>query len=90
MPTYLKITTANEGRAGAMERAAARLLDEYLAAAARAGDRAAVALFYLEDFSIAEVAAAMDVKAGTVKTRLMHARTRLRAALTGGDDDGRT
>jgi RNA polymerase sigma-70 factor (ECF subfamily) len=45
--------------------------------------RAAVALFYLEDFSVAEVAAAMNVPAGTVKTRLMHARTKLRAALKG-------
>ena len=50
--------------------------------------RAAVALFYLEDFSVAEIAAAMDVPAGTVKTRLMHARIRLRAALTGENDNG--
>lgn len=45
--------------------------------------RAAVALFYLEDLSIAEVAVALDVPAGTVKTRLMHARRKLRAALEG-------
>jgi RNA polymerase sigma-70 factor (ECF subfamily) len=45
--------------------------------------RAAIALFYLEDMSVAEVAVALAVPAGTVKTRLMHARHRLRAALEG-------
>lgn len=47
--------------------------------------RAAVALFYLEEFSVAEIAAALNVPAGTVKTRLMHARRKLRAALERGD-----
>lgn len=47
--------------------------------------RAAIALFYFEDMSIAEVAVALDVPAGTVKTRLMHARRKLRAVL-GGDE----
>ena len=45
--------------------------------------RAAIALFYLEEMSVAEVAVALDVPAGTVKTRLMHARRKLRAALEG-------
>lgn len=45
--------------------------------------RAAIALFYLEDMSVAEVAVALNVPAGTVKTRLMHARRKLRAALEG-------
>lgn len=45
--------------------------------------RAAIALFYFEDMSVAEVAVALDVPAGTVKTRLMHARRKLRAALEG-------
>lgn len=40
--------------------------------------RAAVALFYLEDFSVAEVAAALRVPVGTVKSRLHHARGALR------------
>ena len=44
---------------------------------------AAIALFHLEDMSVAEVAVALDVPAGTVKTRLMHARRKLRAALEG-------
>ena len=46
-----------------------------------AEQRAAIALFYLEDLSIAEIAAALGVPAGTVKTRLMAARGRLRFAL---------
>jgi len=45
--------------------------------------RSAIGLFYLEEMSVAEVAVALDVPAGTVKTRLMHARRRLRAALEG-------
>jgi len=48
--------------------------------------RSAIALFYLEEMSVAEVAVALDVPAGTVKTRLMHARRKLRAALEGEDD----
>ncbi|MFN0023802.1 MAG: RNA polymerase sigma factor [Parvularculaceae bacterium] len=48
--------------------------------------RAAIALFYLEDMSIAEIAAALDVPAGTVKTRLMAARDKLKVAL--GSDEG--
>jgi len=45
--------------------------------------RAAIGLFYLEDLGVAEVAIALNVPAGTVKTRLMHARRKLRAALEG-------
>lgn len=51
--------------------------------------RATLALFYLEGLSVAEVAAALDIPPGTVKTRLMHARNTLRALMT-GDDHGRT
>jgi RNA polymerase sigma factor (sigma-70 family) len=47
--------------------------------------RAAIALFHLEEMSVAEVAVALDVPAGTVKTRLMHARRKLRAALEGDE-----
>jgi RNA polymerase sigma factor (sigma-70 family) len=49
---------------------------------------AAIALFYLEDFSIAEIAAALNIPVGTVKTRLMHARRKLRDALEGGTENG--
>lgn len=47
---------------------------------------ATVALFYLGEMSVAEVAMAMDVPVGTVKTRLMHARAKLRAMLEGASD----
>ena len=47
--------------------------------------RAAIALFHLEELSVAEVAVALDVPVGTVKTRLMNARRRLRAALEGDE-----
>ena len=49
--------------------------------------RAALALFHFEDLSIPEIAVALDVPAGTIKTRLMHARRRLRAVLEGDDHD---
>lgn len=52
-------------------------------AALPAEQRATVSLFHLEEMSVAEVAVALDVPAGTVKTRLMHARQKLRAALEG-------
>ncbi len=48
-----------------------------------APQRAALALFYTEDLSVAEIAIALDVPPGTVKTRLMHARRKVRALLEG-------
>lgn len=48
---------------------------------------ATLALFYLEDMRVAEVAIALDVPPGTVKTRLMHARQKLRAILEGEDHE---
>lgn len=45
--------------------------------------RSAVALFHFEEMSVAEVAVALDVPTGTVKTRLMHARRKLRLAMEG-------
>lgn len=45
--------------------------------------RAALSLFHLEDLSVAEISVALDVPPGTVKTRLMHARRKLRARLEG-------
>lgn len=47
------------------------------------GQRAALALHYLEGLGIAEIAIALDVPPGTVKTRLMHARNKVRAFLEG-------
>ena len=49
--------------------------------------RAAIALFHFEGLGVAEIAVALDVPAGTVKTRLMHARRTLRALLQGDDHD---
>ncbi|MCJ8191842.1 RNA polymerase sigma factor [Sphingomicrobium aestuariivivum] len=45
--------------------------------------QAALRLFYFEDMRVAEIAVALDVPPGTVKTRLMHGRAALRAALEG-------
>lgn len=52
-----------------------------------APQRAALALFYTEDLSVAEIAIALDVPPGTVKTRLMHARRKVRALLEGCSDE---
>jgi RNA polymerase sigma factor (sigma-70 family) len=49
--------------------------------------RAAIALFHFEGLSVAETAVALDAPVGTVKTRLMHARRKLRAALEGDRHD---
>jgi RNA polymerase sigma factor (sigma-70 family) len=60
-------------------------LDRVLAAmqSLPASQRAALALFHLEHLSVGEIALALDVAPGTVKTRLMHARRRIRAQLEG-------
>lgn len=52
-----------------------------------AGQRAALALHHLEQLSVAEIAIALDVPPGTVKTRLMHARRKLRALLGGPENE---
>lgn len=52
-------------------------------AALAPGHRAAVALHYFEGLSIAETAVALGIPAGTVKTRLLHARARLKTRLEG-------
>ena len=53
------------------------------------GQAAVVALFYLEEMRVAEVAVAMDLPIGTIKTRLMHARAWLRDELE-RKHDGKT
>lgn len=44
---------------------------------------AALGLFYLEGLRVAEIAIALETPPGTIKTRLMHARRKLRAQLEG-------
>ena len=70
-------TPPEEGDAPAMARLRAAV------AALPPGQRAVIGLFYLEDLGVAEAAIALNVPAGTVKTRLMHARRKLRAVLEG-------
>jgi RNA polymerase sigma factor (sigma-70 family) len=50
-------------------------------AALEPGRRALMSLFYVEGLSVAEIARVLGVPAGTVKSRLHHARERVRAAL---------
>jgi RNA polymerase sigma-70 factor, ECF subfamily len=50
-------------------------------------ERQALALFYLEEMKLSEIAAILDVPIGTVKSRLNRARGRLREQMTGEDDD---
>ncbi len=48
-----------------------------------APQRTALALFYIEELNVAEISVATDVPPGTVKTRLMHARRKVRELLEG-------
>lgn len=45
--------------------------------------RAAIALFYRDGLSVAEIAIALNTPAGTIKTRLFHARNKLRQHFEG-------
>lgn len=50
------------------------------------GHRAAVALHYFEGLTVAETAVALNIPVGTAKTRLMHARAKLRAFYEGDEE----
>lgn len=54
-------------------------------AALPSDQRTAIALFYAEGFSIGEIAEAIRIPEGTVKTRLFHARRALRRQLEGDE-----
>lgn len=54
-------------------------------AALPAEQRLAAQLFFVERLSLAEIAEVQQVPAGTAKSRLFHARRRLKAALSGDD-----
>jgi RNA polymerase sigma factor (sigma-70 family) len=43
--------------------------------------RALLAMFYIEGLSVAEIARVLEIPSGTVKSRLFHAREKLRAAM---------
>lgn len=63
-----------------------RVMDLRRAMAALPPDqRAAVALFYVDGFSVGEIAEALRIPEGTVKTRLFHARRTLRRQLEGDE-----
>lgn len=85
---YANETDGNVQSADSIERSADERAVRVAIDALPKDQRAAIALFYLQDLSVAEIAAALEVPAGTIKTRLMHARRKLRAALEGGLSDG--
>ena len=49
-------------------------------------ERLAVTLYYVEDYSIGEVAAVMEIAAGTVRATLAQARKKLAVALAAQED----
>ncbi|MBO6768031.1 MAG: sigma-70 family RNA polymerase sigma factor [Erythrobacter sp.] len=72
------------------EPAVASMADEALAireafAALPADQRLAAQLFFVEGLTLAEIAEVQEVPVGTAKTRLFHARRKLKAALIGDD-----
>lgn len=71
---------ADEGQARTEARADLAAVSDAIAALPPE-QRSAIALYHLEDMSVAEIAIALSIPAGTVKTRLMHARRKIRAAL---------
>jgi RNA polymerase sigma-70 factor (ECF subfamily) len=70
-----------------MSRAQARAAIDSALRTLSADQRAAVELTYFHGFSYPEIAQIVDCPTDTVKTRMFHARRRLRAAFAGGLDD---
>ena len=77
-----EVPVAGAGDAHADERIA-RLRRAFRTLAAP--DRLLVTLYYVDGYSVAEIAMILGVPAGTVKSRLFHARQRLRAGLEVSD-----
>lgn len=59
-------------------------------AALPSGERTAAILYYRQDMSVREIASALGVTSGTVKTLLFRARARLRRAIAGTAADKET
>ena len=49
-------------------------------------ERLAITLYYVEDYSVGEVAAVMEIAAGTVRATLAQARQKLAVALASQED----
>ena len=77
-------TTADDALSRVDSAAAHRDLARALAALAQ-GDREVLLMIAWADLSYAEVAAALGIPVGTVRSRLNRARTRIRAALGGSN-----
>ena len=80
----------NHEAAGEVEQSLPAVADERLAidqafAALSPDQRLAAQLHFVEGLTLAEIAAVQDVPLGTAKTRLFHARQKLKAALEGDD-----
>jgi RNA polymerase sigma-70 factor (ECF subfamily) len=69
-------TSADTSRAEAIQRVRASL------GALEPGQRQILAWFYLDGMSLSEIAAALSIPEGTVKSRLFYARQALRACVT--------
>lgn len=67
-------STADVGRSHDLRTAIAKLPDQ---------QRAVIGLYYLEGFNVAEIAEAVGISEGTVKSRLYHARLMLRRHFSG-------
>ncbi len=70
-----------------MSLAQARAAIDVALRALSADQRAAMELTYFHGFSYPEIAQIVECPTDTVKTRMFHARRRLKAALPGGLDD---
>lgn len=86
LKTMTEEPSAREPDGDATEKMSDRQLLHKVLAGLSPEQRTAVAMFYLQDLSVAEIAVSLDIPAGTVKTRLMSARKQMRAALQGEEN----
>ena len=81
-PVLTRQVTTTDEALSRVDSAAQRDLARALATLAK-GDREVLLLIAWADLSYAEVAAALGIPVGTVRSRLNRARTRIRASLGG-------